>query len=281
MRRSQAVKIVDKGVLETSFIDFSQPSEFDKKALYYTCDFGHYFCTKDYLIERESLNLFLLFYVTSGNIFVKTKNFDVNAKSGEIILLDCREQHIYCCNDAGEFLWFHFNGIAASPYVEHLYEKIGIHYRGNRAEKLRLHFQEIISAAAKPIVNEPVVSHNIDGILAALSAESAVTINELLRPTLEYIAKHFDEPISIDELANLSLMSQSNLIRYFRRCLDVTPHEYLLLYRLKQSKRLLVSTTESIERIAELCGFNSASHFARAFKKENQMTPKEFRLIGL
>ena len=246
------MKIVDKGVLETSFIDFSQPSEFDKKALYYTCDFGHYFCTKDYLIERESLNLFLLFYVTSGNIFVKTKNFDVNAKSGEIILLDCREQHIYCCNDAGEFLWFHFNGIAASHYVEHLYEKIGIHYRGNRAEKLRLRFQEIISAAAKPLVNEPVVSHNIDGILAALAAESAVTINELLRPTLEYIAKHFDEPISIDELANLSLMSQSNLIRYFRRCLDVTPHEYLLLYRLKQSKRLLVSTTESIERISEL-----------------------------
>lgn len=281
MRRSQAVKIVDKGVLETSFIDFSQPSEFDKKALYYTCDFGHYFCNGDYRIERESLNLFLLFYVTSGNIFVKTKNFDVNAKSGEIVLLDCREPHIYGCNDAGEFLWFHFNGIAASHYVEHLYEKIGIHYRGNRAEKLRLRFQEIISAAAKPLVNEPVVSHNIDGILAALAAESSVTINELLRPTLEYIAKHFDEPISIDELANLSLMSQSNLIRYFRRCLDVTPHEYLLLYRLKQSKRLLVSTTESIERIAELFGFNSASHFARAFKKENSMTPKESRSIWL
>ena len=281
MRRSQAVKIVDKGVLETSFIDFSQPSEFAKKALLYPGDFGHYFCNGDYRIERESLNLFLMFYVLSGNIFIKTKNFDVNAKSGEIVLLDCREPHIYGCNDAGEFLWFHFNGIAASHYVEHLYEKIGIHYRGNRAEKLRLRFQEIISAAAKPLVNEPVVSHNIDGILAALDAESAVTINELLRPTLEYIAKHFDEPISIDELANLSLMSQSNLIRYFRRCLDVTPHEYLLLYRLKQSKRLLVSTTESIERIAELCGFNSASHFARAFKKENSMTPKEFRSIWL
>ena len=108
-----------------------------------------------------------------------------------------------------------------------------------------------------------------------------MTINEFLRPTLEYIANHFDEPISIEELAALSLMSPSNLIRYFRRCLDVTPHEYILLYRLKQSKRLLVSTTESIERIAELCGFNSASHFARAFKKENQMTPKEFRAIGI
>lgn len=205
----------------------------------------------------------------------------MNAKSGEIILLDCREPHIYGCNDVGEFLWFHFNGIAASPYVEHLYEKSGIHYRGIRAEKLRLRFQEIISASAKSLVNEPVVSHNIDGILAALAAESAVTINEFLRPTLEYIAKHFDEPISIEELAALSLMSPSNLIRYFCRCLDVTPHEYLLLYRLKQSKRLLVSTTETIERIAELCGFNSASHFARVFKKENHMTPKEFRTIGI
>lgn len=275
------MKIIDKGVLETLFIDFSQPSEFAKKALLYPGDFGHYICNGDYRIERESLNLFLLFYILNGNIFVKTKLFEVNAKAGEIVLLDCREPHIYGCANAGEFLWFHFNGVAASPYVEHLYEKCGIHYRGFRAENLRLRFQEIISAAAKPFVNEPVVSHNIDGILTALAAESAVTVNEFLRPTLEYIANHFDEPISIEELAALSLMSPSNLIRYFRRCLDETPHEYILLYRLKQSKRLLVSTTESIERIAELCGFNSASHFARAFKKENQMTPKEFRAIGI
>ena len=275
------MKIVDKGVLETSFIDFSQPSEFAKKALYYTGDFGHYFCTKDYLIERESLDLFLLFYVANGNIFVKTKGFNVRANAGEIILLDCREPHIYGCNDSGEFLWFHFNGATADSYVEHLYEKSGIHYQGVRSENLRLRFQEIISAAAKPVVNEPNISHNIDGILTALaSINQSFAVNELLQPALNHISNHFDEPISIEELAALSLMSPPNLIRYFRRYLDVTPHEYLLLYRLKQSKRLLVSTAESIESIAELCGFNSASHFARAFKKANQMTPKEFCAIG-
>ena len=54
-----------------------------------------------------------MFYVLSGSIFVKTKIFDVNAKADEIILLDCREPHIYGCADTGEFLWFHFNGVAA------------------------------------------------------------------------------------------------------------------------------------------------------------------------
>ena len=183
------------------------------------------------------MDLFLPFYVMSGTIFAKTKGFDIHAKAGEIILLDCREPHVYGCSDAGEFLWFHFNGIAVDSYVEHLYEKSGIHYCGMRAESLRLRFREIISAAAKPVVNEPSISHNIDGILTALaSMNQSFTFNELLQPALNHISNHFDEAISIEELA--------------------------------------------AERIVELCGFNSASHFARAFKKANNMTPKEFRAIG-
>ena len=88
------MKIVDKGVLETSFIDFSQPSKFAKKAFLYPGAFGHYFCNDDYRIKRELLNLFLMFYVLSGSIFVKTKLFYVDAKADEIILLDCRGLYV-------------------------------------------------------------------------------------------------------------------------------------------------------------------------------------------
>ena len=275
------MKIVDKGVLDSSFIDFSQPSNFAKKALYYAEEFGHYYCTKDYFIERESLNLFLMFYILNGSIFTKTKDYDVEAKPGDIILLDCRSPHTYGCINSGEFLWFHFNGVAAIPYVEHLYERNGIHYQGSKVADQRLRFQEILAAASKPFVDEPFISHSIDGIFSSLaSSEQTTNINELLQPALEYISTHYDENISIDDLAAISAISSTHLIRIFRKSLGLTPHEYILLYRLKQSKRFLVSTNDSVERIAERCGFNSASHFARAFKKTNHMTPKEFRLIG-
>ena len=72
-------------------------------------------------------------------------------------------------------------------------------------------------------------------------------------------------------------MSISHFIRSFKKYAGCTPHEYLLSYRLRQAKELLLSTDDTIERIAEQCGFHSASHFARAFRKNLSMTPSEFR----
>ena len=66
-------------------------------------------------------------------------------------------------------------------------------------------------------------------------------------------------------------------LQAIRRC---TPHEYLLQYRLRQSKRLLLSSDLTVEQIAEDCGFNSASHFARAFRQETDISPTAFRAIS-
>lgn len=72
-------------------------------------------------------------------------------------------------------------------------------------------------------------------------------------------------------------MSTSHFIRSFQKHLGRTPHEYLLAYRLRQSKQLLLTTDLTMEQIAEKCGFNSASHFARAFRSSNNLRPSEFR----
>lgn len=88
-----------------------------------------------------------------------------------------------------------------------------------------------------------------------------------------------DQPVSLEDLADQCSMSTSHLIRSFQRYLNCTPHEYLLAFRLKQSKQLLLSTSMSIEQIAEQCGFNSASHFARAFRKNNGASPSTFRQV--
>jgi AraC-like DNA-binding protein len=83
----------------------------------------------------------------------------------------------------------------------------------------------------------------------------------------------------LEDLAELCNISTSHFIRLFKKQLHCTPHEYILLYRIRQSKNLLISSSYNIEDIAEMCGFNSPSHFARAFKKINILTPTEFRSV--
>jgi AraC family transcriptional regulator len=72
-------------------------------------------------------------------------------------------------------------------------------------------------------------------------------------------------------------MSTCHFARLFRRQYNVLPHEFLLNLRINEAKKHLLVTDLSIETIAEKCGFNSASHFIRAFGQRVGITPTQFR----
>lgn len=83
------MKIVDKGVLDASFMDFSTPSEFARSALYYCPQFGHFYCKQGYDIQKEYLELYLLMYICSGTMTIEVNGKSVTAGSNQIVLIDC------------------------------------------------------------------------------------------------------------------------------------------------------------------------------------------------
>ncbi|MGM9649897.1 MAG: AraC family transcriptional regulator [Butyricicoccaceae bacterium] len=272
------MKIVDSGVLPPSFMDFTIPSNFARSALYYVPQFGHFYCNSDYHIRRESLDLFLLIYVCSGTLMIETKGKHYSAGSDQIVLLDCLSPHQYYCTEDTDFLWFHFSGSSSAAYSNLLYEQSGVVFAGGQVPDLRRSFDRVLSYSQAVPNNEHMASMHIALILARLaSPEKHTVFLHGLEPAIQYIRDHFGDSITLDELASMCSMSSSHFIRTFSKYLNRTPHEYLLAYRLQQSKRLLLTSEDSIEVIAELCGFNSASHFARAFRKSNGISPTEFR----
>lgn len=56
-----------------------------------------------------------------------------------------------------------------------------------------------------------------------------------------------------------------------------SPIEYLLNKRLKEAEKLLGTTDLSITQIAEIVGFGSSSYFSQFFKKNKNMSPREYR----
>lgn len=57
----------------------------------------------------------------------------------------------------------------------------------------------------------------------------------------------------------------------------MTIHQYLLNFRLQSAEKLLLTTDQSVSRIAELSGFTSSAYFISAFRKKFGETPNEYR----
>jgi len=82
-------------------------------------------------------------------------------------------------------------------------------------------------------------------------------------------------------LAHDVQLSEAHLHTLFQKHLGTTPHQYLLRQRLKRARVLLAGTNMPVKEIGVECGFQSAESFFRAFRKEQGLTPAQFRKRGI
>ena len=98
-----------------------------------------------------------------------------------------------------------------------------------------------------------------------------------MRPSVAYIETHLMADLSNPVLARLCSMSEGHFIRAFSACMERTPAQYVIECQIKASLRRLLLTSESIERIAEECGFGSRHYFSRMFARQTGQSPAAFR----
>ena len=100
------------------------------------------------------------------------------------------------------------------------------------------------------------------------SAEIPAFVNE----TLGYIAEHYDQKITADELAAHTGIGRTTLMTGFRRYTGSTLCEYVTRYRLRRAIACLkAGMTE--QETAEACGFGSTCYLIRVFHKHFGMPP--------
>ncbi len=97
----------------------------------------------------------------------------------------------------------------------------------------------------------------------------------------QYINRHYQERISLGELAEIAGMSVPSFSKFFKQSTSRTVGQFILDVRMGIASRLLVKTLKSISEICYECGFNNVSHFCRAFRSYKGYTPGEFRQLYL
>lgn len=93
-----------------------------------------------------------------------------------------------------------------------------------------------------------------------------------------YILEHLTEKICVEDLCRRYHLSQNGLYRLFREEFHATVTDYINGKRLQRAKELLQSRPDlNVTQIASLCGFSDHNYFIRTFKKQQGLTPLQYR----
>jgi len=98
-----------------------------------------------------------------------------------------------------------------------------------------------------------------------------------LQRVLDYIAANSHRDITLTDLAEVADLSRFHFARLFRLQMAMTPHRYLMDWRLERAKALLRLDTSMVADIALETGFRSTGHFSRAFRRCVGVSPTEWK----
>ena len=109
-----------------------------------------------------------------------------------------------------------------------------------------------------------------------LSAAEKEKIDRYKR-IVTYVQEHFAEKVTLDDMAGQVQCNPQYLCHFFKEIAGVPPIQYLISHRLERAREMLRDTTKPVLEISLDCGFDNVSYFIRQFKKEEGVTPREYR----
>jgi len=88
-----------------------------------------------------------------------------------------------------------------------------------------------------------------------------------VRRAIEWLRRHFDEPIDIASLAKTSRMSISSLRHEFKAATALAPLQFQKQLRLQEARRLMLSGELDAGGAAFRVGYESPSQFSREYRR--------------
>lgn len=127
---------------------------------------------------------------------------------------------------------------------------------------LQLKFTELVLMLADNPANGELLSY----FCSLLKGPQNITLQSVMEENFCYNLK-------LEEFAKLSARSLSAFKRDFVRLYNMSPGKWLLEKRLNLALHLLTNAGRSVSETAFECGFESASHFSRAFRQRFGASP--------
>ncbi|RED85202.1 helix-turn-helix domain-containing protein [Cohnella phaseoli] len=108
------------------------------------------------------------------------------------------------------------------------------------------------------------------------SDAAADSVRSSLEKIREYVAEHYDEPLTLEQLAGMTSLSPKYFGELFKKQFGQSVTDYVTEVRISQAKRYLRDTDGLLRDIARKVGYADEFYFSRKFKKEVGVPPSAY-----
>ncbi|NLW12725.1 MAG: AraC family transcriptional regulator [Clostridiaceae bacterium] len=229
---------------------------------------------------------FVLHLITAGQGMLKTGKNEYLLERGDIFLVspDTIAEYRADHEKPWSYVWVGFRGLIADS----LCREAGLNPRqpvtkSEIIDKLADIIREMLKFSGGSRQHELLRIAMLYKFFAGLidqnnQAASSIETRqaEYLRQAVRYIENNYADDISISGIASHVGLDRSYLYSLFQRFLHITPKAYLTRYRMTKAGELL-RTSLSIGEVAHSVGYSDPLLFSKAFKREQGITPSNYR----
>lgn len=240
-----------------------------------------------FLVDRPSGHpVYLLILVkTPAKFFVNSKW--VETPAGIAVVFKAGQRHLYGpLNDHLDFPAYIDDWMHIVPPLSVLSEHfpfgipIFLHNPKNYYSLFHLIYTEFYGASSH---KNRILDHLTTALLNKLEDESKTkeypTIYYQIAALREEIYRSPQLDWNIKDMANSIHISEGYLLSVYKHYFNTTCISDVINSRIQAAGELLISTSKSIEEVAETCGYHNTEHFIRQFKGKTGLTPAKYRKI--
>lgn len=274
------MKSVDPGILPQSVCFSFIPSNMAQELYFYPTWCGHYYCTHNYFMRRDTYPPLLIVFVREGVFNFEYRGNSFSAEKGDVVLMDCMEPHYYAAEDGLEFLYMHFNGSNSHEICQHILQEQGPLIQGENNVLIgRLLYDMVEFYCRNGIETMFQSSMRIYQLFQYLLAPASHQDENStpIETVIHYIRSNIGKNISLEELADIANLSVYYFAHLFKHQTGFAPMEYVTNTRLERTKILLARTTKSVAEIAYEVGYSSSSSLINMFIKKVGISPTKYR----
>lgn len=205
-----------------------------------------------------------------------------------MLFIDCTQP--FSCisseDDRWEVMWLHFGGSSSQHYFRYFSSRFSNVLKPFSFSKIIAVIKDILICNENFSETNIIVTSKLIVKLLTIAmttpreyVDSHADLRHKLAGIHNFIEEHFSDDLSLEVIASRFYISKYYLTREYKKIYGKTIFQHIISLRISHGKQLLRFSDKSVEEIAQICGFNDQSYFAKQFRKYENMTCFEYRKI--